>query len=131
MNIEDLNEGDLCWVLFKDETRRARVTMAVIVGGAAHGDFSYYFELRDNDGDVVEADLKQVMVRSKVTLKNMRQLIDAGADWMDIAACAAGWLEDSQSTEDALDSILYMLRGKLHKYLAEAWLGGAGGLEEA
>lgn len=122
-----LNQGDLCIVRFKGAEYRAR--LATVIVGADEADDSFYFELRDADGDFLDADLTEIQPVRVVTLKSMRQLIDAGADWMDIAACAAGWLEDSQSTEDALDSILYMLRGKLHKYLAEAWLGGAGGLE--
>ncbi len=33
--------------------------------------------------------------------------------------------------DKAVDAITYMLAGKLHKYMAEAWLGGANGLDTA
>lgn len=71
----------------------------------------------DGEIDVREADfVRQVELESYAATK---------CNLFEIASCAADYMRRSQTTAEALDSICYMLAGKLHKYMPEAWLGGA------
>lgn len=116
------------------EECRARVTRVVLADFDSSDPEecdSYEVEIYSVESGLVQFEkLTPGMFVRSATLLDMRDL-PANTDWLHVAACAASYLTEAQGASDANDAILYMLRGKLHKYLPEAWLGGCDGLEAA
>lgn len=129
--VQDLSDGDLLIVGHVVGCKVVKCRAIVdeyYVGIENEGQDRAYLTVTTPSGTEPEVDANDCELVRKVSLRNFKDL-PRDTDWMQLASCAADWMRDRLSDDDALDGICYMLGGKLHKYLPEAWLGGFDGLE--
>lgn len=79
----------------------------------------------DEDGDL----LGSVHVPPDGLVRRVALTDGRGVEPLAIASAAATWIATVLPDHMALREIRYMLAGKLHKYLTDAWMGGCDGLE--
>lgn len=108
---DDLMCGDLIIFRREGEERRGVVTRANRPGA------NIAANTIDGELDVREADYVR-----KVELEGFKE---TKCNLFEMASAAADYMRAMMTESEALREVCYMLGGKLHKYMPEAWLGGA------